>query len=133
MIIFVHSGDIFKNFSKFFFFCFPIFEQCEVIDETASHLGVSTKSLPASKTCIECLRDFEKRIMKKNYFISQLTFTQKSIFEFRNFFMSELTKILLEMDEIQAQKKSTFPLFSQFLMKSPNNINKNALEFDVIS
>ena len=58
---------------------------------------------------------------------------EKEFLNLEIFLMSELTKIWLKMTWFQAQKNPCSPLFPQFLMKSPKNINENVLEFEIIS
>ena len=53
--------------------------------------------------------------------------------EFLNLEIFSWHKIDWKWHEFQAHKNPFSPLFPLFLMKSPKNINKNALEFEIIS
>ena len=53
--------------------------------------------------------------------------------EFLNLKIFSWLKIDWKWHKFQAHKNPCSPLFPQFLMKSPKNINKNVLEFEIIS
>ena len=53
--------------------------------------------------------------------------------EFLNLKIFSWLKIDWKWRKFQAQKNPCSPLFPLFLMKSPKNMNKNALEFEIIS